>query len=63
MFRRLATPVIVQPHATHRLEHHECAQQCADEGDQAVEDGDCAGDYVGDYGDGEGAGEPDDFVS
>lgn len=41
-------PVIVQPHAPHRLEGHERAQQRADQGHQAVEDGDRAGDDVGD---------------
>lgn len=35
-----SVPVVVQPHAAHRLEAHEGAQKCADERNETAEDGD-----------------------
>lgn len=51
-------PVVEQPHAAHRLEAHERAEQGADQGHQRVEDGDRAGDDIRDHGHRERAAEP-----
>lgn len=42
----LRRPVVIQPHAAHRLEADECAEQCSDERYQAIEARDGAGDDV-----------------
>ena len=52
-------PVVVQPHAAHRLEAQKRAEEGADEGDEAVEDGDGARDEVGDEGGAKRAAQPD----
>lgn len=39
-------PVVVEPHATHGLESHQCAKERTDERDQTVEDGNAAGNTV-----------------
>lgn len=55
-------PVVVEPHAAHRLEGEEGAEDGADERDEAVEDRDRARDEVRDDGDASGAAEPGDPV-
>lgn len=51
-------PVIIEPHATHRLEAHHRAQQGSDERHKSVKHWDRAGDNIGNDGNAEGAGEP-----
>lgn len=57
-----AVPVVVQPHAAHGLEAHECTEQSTDEGHQTAEDGDRRGNDVGGERHGSGKTEPDDPV-
>lgn len=42
----LRRPVVIQPHAAHRLEADKSAEQCSDERNQAIEARDGAGDDV-----------------
>lgn len=55
-------PVVVQPHATHRLEAHEGAQKCAHKRDETTEDGDGRRDDVSSQGDSGGEAKPGDPV-
>lgn len=56
-------PIVVQPHAAHRLETHESAEKRTDQRDQTAEDRNSTGDDVRDDRDTTRAGEPESPVT
>lgn len=51
-------PVVVEPHETHRLEHHESGEDSTNERDEAIKDWNTGTDQVSDNGDATSATQP-----